>query len=94
IVASKTLYYLFAVFILFSVWSNVFAYFVNATNQLGVQLYTSIIAAAINIPLSIFFVTKLGLDLEGIIMATILSLSIFAFLGPIQVFKILAKSKI
>lgn len=91
--ATYTLYYLFALFIAFSVWSNVFAYFVNATNQLGVQLYTSIIAAIINIPLSIFFVAKLDLDLEGIIMATIVSVSIFALLGPIQVFRMLKVSK-
>jgi len=93
VVVSNTLYYLFALFIAFSIWSNVFAYFVNATNQLGVQLYTSIIAAAVNIPLSIFFVTKLGLHLEGIIIATILSLSIFALFGPIQVFRMIKVSK-
>lgn len=93
VVASHILYYLFAVFILFSVWSNVFAYFVNATNKLAVQLYTSITAAILNIPLSIYLVSSLKLGLEGIVLATIISLSIFAFLGPIQVFKILAKSK-
>lgn len=93
IVVSQTLYYLFALFLVFSVWSNVFAYFVNATNQLSVQLYTSIIAAIINIPLSVFFVTKLGLDLEGIIVATILSLSIYALFGPIQVFRMIKVSK-
>lgn len=89
LVVSQSLFYLFAAFILFSVWSNVFAYFVNAINQLGLQFFTSIIAATINIPLSIFFVTNLGLELEGIVMSTIVSLSIFAFLGPIQVFRIL-----
>lgn len=94
VIASQTLYYLFAVFIIFSVWSNVFAYFVNAINELGVQLYTSIIAATLNIPLSIYLAVSLRLGLEGIILATIISLSIFALLGPIQVFKILSKSKI
>lgn len=93
IVASPILYYLFALSMVFSLWSNVFAYFVNATNQLDVQLYTSIIAAIINIPLSIIFVTKLGLDLKGIIIATILSLSIFALFGPIQVFRMIKVSK-
>jgi len=87
--ASQTLYYLFAVFILFSVWSNVFAYFVNATNKLSIQLYTSFLAAVLNIPLSIYLASSLKLGLDGIILATIISLSFFAFFGPIQVFNIL-----
>ena len=94
VVASNTLYYLFAVFIVFSVWSNVFAYFVNATNQLGVQIYTAVVAAIINIPLSIFMASSLELGLEGIILATIISLSFFALLGPIQVFNIITEKKI
>lgn len=93
IVVSNMLYYLFAVFIAFSVWSNVFVYFVNAINEPGVQLYTSIIAAIINIPLSICLVKVFELGLNGIISATIVSLSIFAFLGPIQVFRVIKVSK-
>ena len=87
--AASSLYVLFALFIAFSVWSNIFAYFVNAVNKLNVQLYTAVLAALINIPLSIFLVKYLGLGLEGIILATIISLSIFAFFGPIQVFRLL-----
>jgi O-antigen/teichoic acid export membrane protein len=94
VIASSMLFYLFAIFIVFSVWSNVFAYFVNATNQLNVQLYTSIFAALINIPLSLYFVRVLELGLNGIILATIVSLSIFALLGPIQVFRIIRAGKI
>ena len=93
VTATISIYYLFAVFIVFSVWSNVFAYFVNAVNKLGVQLYTSIIAAVINIPLSIFLVNSMGLGLEGIVLATIISLSVFAFLGPIQVFRLINENK-
>lgn len=92
VIASQTLYYLFAVFILLSVWNNVFAYFVNAIGNLGVHLYTAIVAAFLNIPLSIYFVESLNFGLNGIIMATIVSLSLFAFIGPVQVFKILSKN--
>lgn len=91
---SQTLYYLFAIFIFFSVWSNVFAYFVNATNNLGIQLYTSVLAAIINIPLSIYLVSNLKLDLNGVILATIFSLSFYAFLGPIQVLNIIKEKNI
>lgn len=86
---SSNLYYLFALFITLSTWSNIFACFVNATNRITVQLYSSIFAALINIPLSIYFVNQVGLGLEGIILATIISLSIFSIVGPIQAFKIL-----
>lgn len=93
VVVHNMLYYLFAVFIAFSVWSNVFAYFINAINKLKVQLYTSMIAAIINIPLSIFFVKILEYGINGIILATIISLSIFAIIGPIQVLRIIKVGK-
>lgn len=89
--ASSNLYYLFAIFIIISVWSNVFACLVNAINKITIQLYSSVLAALINIPLSIYFVSRMGLGLEGILLATILSLSIFSIIGPIQAFNILKK---
>jgi len=84
-----SLYLLFALFIVVSVWNNVFAYFVNAVNVLNVQLNTAIVAALINIPLSVFLVKYLELGLQGIVLATILSLSIYALFGPIQVCRLL-----
>jgi O-antigen/teichoic acid export membrane protein len=92
--ASSSLYYMFALFIVFSVWSNVFAYFVNAINKLNLQLCTAIIAAIINIPLSVYFVRSLNMGLEGVLLATVISLSIFSFLGPIQVYRLLNEQKI
>ncbi len=89
ITLSTSLYFLFALFIVFSVWSNVFAYFVNAVNRLNLQLYTSMFAAIVNVPVSIYLVKVVGLGLNGIILATIISISIFGLLGPVHVFKIL-----
>ncbi|MEH6499668.1 MAG: oligosaccharide flippase family protein [Pseudoalteromonas distincta] len=86
---NRSLYYMLVGFIIVSVWSNVFAYFVNAVNKINIQLYASIIAAIINIPMSIYFVSHLGMGLTGIVLATTLSLSIFAIAGPIQVYRIL-----
>lgn len=93
VTSPSSLYYLFALFIVFSVWSNVFSYFVNSINRINLQLYTSIVAAIINIPLSIYFVKVSRLGLEGIVLATIISLSIFSILGPIQVFNILKEQR-
>lgn len=80
---------MFAVFMIVSIWSNIFSYFVNAIGQLGIQLFTAVLAAAINIPVSIYFVSVLELGLVGIVLATVISLSFYALLGPVQVFKII-----
>lgn len=84
----SALYFFFFIFVVVSVWSNVFAYFVNSINRINVQFFTSIFAAAINIPMSIFFVSHLGLGLNGIVLATAVSLSVYAVIGPFQVFKL------
>lgn len=87
--APHSLYMLFALFIIVSVWNNVFAYFVNAINELSVQLWTAILAGLLNIPLSIFLVKYVGMGVGGVVMATLLSLSIYSFIGPLQVLKII-----
>lgn len=89
----KSLYFMFALFIAFSVWSNVFAYFVNSIGRLSVQLSTAVVAALLNVPLSIIFVKVYGMGLEGIVLATVISLSIYSVLGPIQVFRILRREQ-
>lgn len=76
-------------FIAVSIWNNIFAYFVNAIGKLKVQINTSIVAIIINIPLSIYFIKFLHMELQGIILATCISLSLFAIFGCIQTYKIL-----
>lgn len=85
--ASFSTYVMFAIFIIVSVWNNVFAYYVNAINKTNVQLVTAIIGAVLNIPLSIFFVKYLGFGLDGILMSTIVCLTIYSFVGPYEVYK-------
>jgi len=87
----RTLYFYFFGFIVVSVWSNVFSYFVNSINKINIQLYSSVFAAVINIPMSIFFVSYLNLGLNGIVLATMLSLSIYGIIGPFQVLKLVRK---
>lgn len=91
VVANFTLYIMFSLFIVVSVWSNVFAYFVNSINKLSVQLYTAMAAALTNIPLSIFLVKYTDLGTTGIVLSTVISLSFFAILGPVQVYKLLKR---
>jgi O-antigen/teichoic acid export membrane protein len=87
----KSIFYFFSLYILVSVWSNIFAYFVNSINRINLQVVTSVVAAFINIPLSVYFIKRLDFGVEGVVLATAISLSIYAILGPIQTYHILKK---
>lgn len=77
------------IFSLLSTWNNIFAYFINGVGKIKLQMYYSIFAMLINIPLSIYFSKNLNLGSEGVILATCCSLSIGAVFGPIQYVKII-----
>lgn len=87
------LFLFFSLFIGVCVWNNIFACFLNSINILNIQLITAIIGGVINIPLSIFFIKYLGLNVSGVVIASTISLIIFSICGPIQVFYVLYKSK-
>ncbi len=80
-------------FVTISIWNNIFAYFMNATNQLKTQMITSVFAVFINIPLSIFFVKQFDMGVYSIVLGTVVALSLFAVFGSLQVFKSLKKWK-
>ncbi|KXS43212.1 MAG: polysaccharide biosynthesis protein [Candidatus Frackibacter sp. T328-2] len=84
---------LMAVSIVIRVWSAIFANISNGINRIKVQLITSIIAGIINVPLSIYFAKNLGLGNSGVIIGTIISLSIFAIFGSIDIYRILFRRK-
>jgi len=77
------------IYVVISMWNNVFAFFINGIGKIKIQMYTAIIAMAINIPLSIYFGKNLGYGVSGVIMATTVSLSIAAIVLPIQTYFIL-----
>lgn len=85
---------LMGVYTIISVWNNVYAYFVNGIGAIKPQLYSAIIGGVINIPLSIYFAKFLKMGISGVILGTIISLSLFAFIGPIQTYYILNKNLI
>lgn len=84
---------LMGIYTIISVWNNIYAYFINGIGKIKPQLYSSILAAIINIPLSIYFAKHLSLGISGVILGTIFSLSLFAIVGPFQTISIL-KSKV
>lgn len=79
----------FALYTLISIWNNIYAYLLNGTNEIRVQIYTSVVAAIIHIPLSIFLVNKIGMGPEGVVLSMIVSLSFFAIIGPIKSFRLI-----
>lgn len=73
-----------AVYIIVSTWNSVFATYLNAISKIKLQVYFSVIAGILNIPLCYFFAVNLHLGIVGVICATIACLLIGSFFAPIQ----------
>jgi len=69
--------------------SMVFGNFINGVGKIKLQMYYTIFAMAINIPLSIYFARNLGLGSAGVILGTCISLVPSFVLLPIQYYKII-----
>jgi O-antigen/teichoic acid export membrane protein len=78
-----------SLFILMTIWVNIFATLVNGIGHLKPQLYCLIFAMLINIPLAWALVHEFHLGVEAIPFSSTLSLLPFAVIGPIQVFSLL-----
>ena len=89
-ISKNSMYWTFAAYTVLSCWSNIFAYFVNGIGRVNLQLISAIVAASINIPLSIILVRNYDLGITGIVLATVISLGLFSVLGPLQTKQILA----
>lgn len=86
-------YVYMSIMVLFLAWHAIFSFVTNGVEKLQIQLYSILAGAILNIPLSIFFVKSMHMGLNGVILATIVSLSIFALLGPLQSIKIISEMK-
>ena len=83
---------LMGVFILISTWNNVYVYFINSTGKITVQVIGSLIAAILNIPLSIYLAKNLNMGSSGVILGTCISLFPGVIIGPLQYYKLLNKT--
>jgi len=81
-------------FVLISTWNNIYASIVNGTGMIKLQLITSIMAMVINVPLAIILVKYFGLGVYGVVLATCISLFLFAIVGPVQVYFILNRIRV
>src|SRR6267378_2539287 len=71
-------------YVLIIAWSNIFAYFINSTGKLRLQVWVAISVAVVNIVLSIILARNLGLKGTGVVLATCIALLPGCFLWPIQ----------
>lgn len=83
---------LMGIFVIISTWNNIFVYFINSTGKIKLQLYSSLISASFNIPISIFLARNLNMGSAGVILGTCICLAPGIILGPLQYRKILNKT--
>ena len=88
---SSSLALMMGIYTIVLAWCNNYAFFLNSINKIKIQFFTLFVGALLNIPLSIFFIKYMNLGNEGVVLATIISLSLFALAGPIQTYSILRK---
>lgn len=70
-------------------FNGTFCSILNGVGKIDMQLYISIFAAVINIPVSIFFSKYMGMGSSGVILGSIISLIPGIIILPIQVIRFL-----
>lgn len=93
-VGSTALYAGFAVFVLLTCWSNIWAYFLNGIGEVQVQMYSALVAAAVNVPLSLWFARGVGLGEAGAVWGTVVSLCFFSVIGPLEAARVIRKGSV
>lgn len=73
-IVSYTLSFAMMIFVLVNAITNLYVYFLNGINKIRWQVYLSIIAAIINIPLCILFAKIINLGNTGVIIGSTLSI--------------------
>ena len=71
------------IYTVISVWNNNFGYILGGISKIRLGAISAIFAGGINIPISIYLANTIGI--AGVILGTILYLSISAILSPLQV---------
>lgn len=79
----------FSLFVLIKIYGDIYMTFLNSIGKINLQMWLFIIAAIINVPLSILFVRQLEMGSTGVILATCVSLLILGIAMPIQSLKYL-----
>ncbi len=78
-----------SVYVILSVWNNIYSFFLNGINQVRLQVKTAILGITLNVPLAYLFVKEMNFGVSGVVWAMNISLLSFSILGPIKSYKIL-----
>jgi hypothetical protein len=81
-----------AAYVLIVAWCTIFAYLINGTGKIHLQLWVALLAALAVVPLAIFFSKGLNLGSAGVMMAICTALLPGCFLWPIQARKIITRT--
>lgn len=74
----------FLIYTFIRLWNSNFSTLLNGIGSFKIQMYTTVIGAIINIPLSILFVKYYNWGLPGVITASSISLLLFSILAPLN----------
>ncbi len=91
---SQRLSIFMALFVITTLLTQPFVFFINGTGKVNVQLVVGLFCAIINIPLSIFFAKNLNLGVSGVILATIVANVMGLIAYPIYYKKTIRKLQI
>jgi O-antigen/teichoic acid export membrane protein len=80
-----------ALFVLINVWVSIFTYFINGTGKIKLQLYATVFAALVSVPLAIYLSKYVGLGAAGVVLGSCLAYIPVAILSPIQYSRIINK---
>jgi len=79
-----------ALYVLIVAWSSIFAYFINGTGKIRLQLLVAVGGSLVMIPLALLIAGEGGLRTAGVVLAICLVLLPGAILWPIQTRKLLS----
>lgn len=89
---SWSLNVLMACFVLVSCWNNITVTVINGFGKVKMQLFTALAGAVINIPLCVYLGRTLSMGNKGIIVASIISLSLGTLMGTLQADKLVSRT--
>ena len=85
------LHSIMGIYVVVMMWNNIFAFLLNGISKITLQMYCGIFGALINIPLSIFFVTKCDMGSAGVTLGSIIALLPSSIVTSIQTYIFLKK---
>lgn len=86
IVVERSLFVYLAVLVLVHIIYSTYSHVSNGTACLSGQMVCGTVGAILNIPLSIWFVSNFNMGVEGIVLASVLSLVIYCLVAPFEFF--------